>query len=207
MSNGNRYGISALSKSRFTDAYNEEIMIDKMTGEILVKTPHGDVVSYNYNSRISSALQAIRVAADKVGVYGDIYSIKFDGQCPMVIESGQNYAAESVSIPFTKNVFMFYIDMDSIAINETGFSSVEFDPEVTIEFRVKYVDDTTSEVYLNKKVVSEWNVTKLNLKEGIVELDSAKPISHITIENFSVGSSAGAREILNGFYMVLDTEV
>ena len=39
-----RFGVSLLSKDRFNDAYNEEVMIDKLTGEVLVKTALGDTI-------------------------------------------------------------------------------------------------------------------------------------------------------------------
>lgn len=59
MANNNRWGWSALSKNRYQDAYNEEVMIDKKTGEIVIKRADGVIVSYDHMARTQSAMDRL----------------------------------------------------------------------------------------------------------------------------------------------------
>ena len=93
-----RFGISLLSKDRFSDAYNEEVMIDKSSGEVLVKTPDGDVISYNYNSRLKSHIIEMKAIANNLSVYGDILNIEFDDIiAPFVMEYDKNYIINEIN--------------------------------------------------------------------------------------------------------------
>ena len=47
----NRFGISALSVKRYAEAINEEIMIDKRTGQISIKSNQGIIGSFDKDLR------------------------------------------------------------------------------------------------------------------------------------------------------------
>ena len=200
MSNGNRYGISLLSKNRYAEAYNEELMIDKSTGEILVKTAGGDVISYDYNSRVSNAIRNLRENALELGVFGTIGSITFDNQYPFVVSAGKDCMHGSLEIHTGPHKILFHIDIDSVKINSNGFSNERVDPELTIGYKILGQDGDltleTIESVLTKKV-SEWN-------KHVVVPGWNNDTTSIVITRFYLNEDAGIRHILNGFYIVID---
>lgn len=199
MSNGNRYGISLLSKNRYAEAYNEELMIDKSTGEILVKTTTGDVISYDYNSRVNNAIRNLRANALELGVFGTIGSITFDNQYPFVVSANTNYMAAPLTINTSNMRILFHIDMDSVKINSNGFSNergVDVEPNVTIECNFVHLDDVETRVGYTKKV-SEWN-------KFVLDPESINAIKAIQITKFQLEEDTGVRNILNGLYIVID---
>ena len=56
----NRFGISALSKRRYSEAINEEIVIDKNSGQISVKNADGVFSSYDESTRTQLMAEKLR---------------------------------------------------------------------------------------------------------------------------------------------------
>lgn len=52
-----RFAVSALSKDRYLESVNEEIMVDKLTGEILIKDKNGYIVSADTTNRTSLSMK------------------------------------------------------------------------------------------------------------------------------------------------------
>lgn len=86
----NRFGISALSKDKYMEAYNEEILVDKSVGEFLIKTPTGEIVSYNRTARLSSVYDNIRRVMRNSNYYGDLYTAENDSLLPKVLNIASN---------------------------------------------------------------------------------------------------------------------
>ena len=74
--NEHRFGISGLSKENVNEAFLEEILVDKMSGEMLIKTPNGDIVSFDYNNRLKTNLVNIKHTGDDLNIYGNIKVVK-----------------------------------------------------------------------------------------------------------------------------------
>lgn len=64
-----RFQVSLLSKKRYEDAVNEEVMIDKETGEILVKRPSDNgVISYDHMARTRGCVDNVSRTLNSMGM-------------------------------------------------------------------------------------------------------------------------------------------
>lgn len=112
----NRYGISALSKKFKINAVPNEIMIDKETGEVQVKSPNGNIFSYNYISRLNAHIDTVKFNAYNADVYGKIYDIVIENKdLPMTVNKEENLLDGDLGISISNfKAFMLSIDLDSI---------------------------------------------------------------------------------------------
>lgn len=187
-----RFGISLLSKDRFTEAYNEEVMIDKLTGEVLVKAPTGDTISYNYNSRLKSHIVETRAIANNLSVYGDIISIEFDNiNAPFTMEFDRDYIVNDLVIPYNncKNV-LFNADIDAITINTSGISYERNNMLLELTLAAVFNDNTMSADITIKESIEHLNHKKINLLDGdTVIIPDDKAISGIVLKSFKIMNS------------------
>ena len=185
----NRIAISALSKSNIDTAYNEEIMVDKLTGEFLIKTPNGDTVSYSHKARIDNAISMIKKVANDNLVYGDIYQLQSDNIVfPLLPEAGTNIlnSIESINTKFSK--ILFNIDLTSLTVNNTGISNIDNDPTVSIEFNIGYVDGTTTPSIILFDLLSNVNHDVLDISGDLIfpYIDASKEINSLNIISIAV---------------------
>lgn len=109
-----RFAISALSIERHDEAMNEEILIDKYTGEFFIKTKDGSIVSPDIFSRSKNATEnAIRIA-ELTGMKGNLYKIDFDElQLPGHIDYSLNILEnEPIVLPKKCSEILINLDMD-----------------------------------------------------------------------------------------------
>ena len=184
-----RFGISLLSKDRFNEAFNEEVMIDKLTGEVLVKSPTGDIISYNYNSRLKSHVSSTKMIANNMSVYGDIISIEMDGvHAPFVMEFDRNYIADPIIIPYANcKKILFNADIDSIKVINDAISHDKINMLVELEFSLYYFDSTETNIATVSLDMNEFNHRVLSLTDSsIVNIVGVKPIAGIKISSFKI---------------------
>lgn len=68
MSNGNeRFVVEWLKKERYAESWPGEMMCDKRTGAILMKTTDGDIVSFDTNSRLDTHIANVENIVRKLG--------------------------------------------------------------------------------------------------------------------------------------------
>ena len=120
----NRFGISLLSKKNHSNAYNEELMVDKDTGEVLIKSPTGHTISYNYNSRSQSQIATTKSIANNLSIYGDIISIELDNMlAPSSMEYDTDYIINPLYIAYSNcKKILFNFDIDAISLVNNGIS-------------------------------------------------------------------------------------
>lgn len=124
MANNNRIGLSLLSKSRMSDAFAEEVMIDKKTGEIAIKTTDGDTISYDYITRKNLTINLLINRLQLKGVCKNIYELTNDSlQFPLVVEENTNILSSNERFDGSIDSFMLYIDMSSRISNPGGVSN------------------------------------------------------------------------------------
>lgn len=185
-----RFGISLLSKKKFPTAYNEEIMIDKLTGEILVKTPSGDTISYNYNSRIKSQITTIRSIANNYSIYGDIISIDLDNDvmAPFVLEYDKNYIETPIQLLYPKcKKLLFNADIDAISVDINGISNLRNNMVVSLDVALCYDDGTISESEIIECSINKLNYTLFNLTDNsFINVDRHKELSGIQLNSFMI---------------------
>ena len=195
------WGISLLSKSKYPRAYREEVMINKLTGEVLVKTPEGDVVSYGYLSRYQAHISEATNAAYAMNIYGPMYRVELTGVTyPDVVSLDTNLIEdEPIVIASSYRKFMLSIDVDVIKIEDNELVNPGIDPTVAISYSVKKNGSYgTEEIYLS--TVSELN-------KHIFELGS-DPIEELSIINITLGIDSSVdstvRAILSNMILVVE---
>lgn len=162
-----RFGISLLSKEKLEDAYLEELMVDKSTGEVLVKTPSGDTISYNYNSRVKSHLTETKTIANNVSVYGDIISIEMDNvNAPFTMTFGKNYLQNELPIIYPRcKKILFNADIDCITVNTQGISRDRNNISLELVMSVMFSDDSRSEPIVINGSINQFNQRVFNLAD------------------------------------------
>ena len=184
-----RFGVSLLSKNRFNDAYPEELMVDKLTGEVLVKTPTGDTISYNYNSRLKTHIVETKSIANNVSVYGDIISIEMDDKyAPFTMDYDTNYITEELIFPYENcKKILFNVDIDAITVNPNGMSYERNNMLLELELSLFFNDNTTSDKVVLNYSMDKLNHKVLNLTNGsLFTIPNDKTISGFILSGFKI---------------------
>ena len=109
-----RFAVSALSKDRYLESVNEEIMVDKLTGEILIKDKNGYIVSADTTNRTSLSMKKAISDAEQSGICGQFFQITFDDmQLPKMISYNKNILSEPLELSSTINKFLFNFDVSN----------------------------------------------------------------------------------------------
>lgn len=213
-----RFGVSLLSKNRFSEAYNEELMVDKLTGEVVIKTPSGDAISYNYNSRLKSHIVETRAIANNMSIYGDIISIEMDNiHAPCIIEFDKNYIEDGLIIPYHNcKKILFNADIDAITVNPDGVSHDRNNMLIELKLSVYFDDGTESDSIDIAYSMNQLNCKVLNLtNNSIVHNPKNKIITNIKLSSFKIinkvmnyneeyiESDKLIRPIFNSLFMVI----
>lgn len=214
-----RWAVSLLSRNRSNDAYKEEVMIDKSTGEIAVKTNDKGIdgyASYDFMSRRSSTINTIRSITDSYGKYGEIWWLDtgIGSQLPMFFK-GQGTITTMNLLSGIGNIdkvivdkglhILLYIDMD---IEGGGFSLAQGNS-------IKYTHDASVEI---KYTTNGQSITKsLQLDDFnrnlIKNINLVDPQSNITITKLDVTTNNTIPNgqikhiILHGIYVFIEKEV
>lgn len=132
----NRFAISFLSKEYADQALLEEVMIDKRTGEILIKTPNGMVISYDSIARRRSTITDATDCAMTQNMIGNMYELSLEEyDLPAIVPYNENILANSISLKQNLSKVLFYIDIDEIVEGEASAQVSESDPTVEINLR------------------------------------------------------------------------
>lgn len=140
-----RFGISARSKSSYKTAFDEEILVDKTTGEFLIKTPDGNIMSYNYNNRLHGVYSDIEDILFNVNMFGILYDIPMESALPvsgndMLVLVDNNSSA--ITFETTKRI-LFHINIDQInRIRDTITNILETEDRPIVQINYEYT--TTS---------------------------------------------------------------
>lgn len=131
----NRFAISALSKEFHDQSLNEEIMVDKTTGEFLLKSKKGTVISYDAIARRRSTITDATECATTQNMMGNMYELALEEyNLPAIVPYNDNILANSISLKQNLQKVLFYIDIDEIIEGELAQVS-EVDPKVEITLR------------------------------------------------------------------------
>lgn len=131
----NRFAISGLSKKYNEQALPEEIMVEKNTGEFLIKTPDGITISYDAIARRRSTITDATECALTQNMIGNMYELALEEyNLPAIIPYEENILANSISLKQNLKKVLFYIDIDEIIKNALAEVS-ETVPTVEISLR------------------------------------------------------------------------
>lgn len=182
-----RYGISALSRESHVIAKNEELLVDKKTGQILLKRQDGRIMSYDSQTRFISSVETFKNKCREFGIRGMIYAFMLDNKpLPSAFDNGEDILIgdETLLLANCKK-FLLQLDVD-VFDNETAFG----DPQTlsTLKCIITYIQDDQE---------YSMDVSILDLNSHVVELpeksdvvitsiqivDESSNNSHYTINN------------------------
>lgn len=120
-----RLGLSYISPiTDFENIYNEEILMDKTTGIIYIKTPeNGDIISYNYHTRLANHIAKLSMGAydNSLGKECRLYQIDPDGlELPANVPINSNLVSGEMYLYGGSSKFVLSIDMDCFSSSEGG---------------------------------------------------------------------------------------
>lgn len=170
----NRFGISALSKHNANTAIEEEIMVDKTTGEFLIKSREGYVISFDAMARRKSMLENVDQINSMMNMGGDVYMIDLDHlHLPAPIEYGQQILQNSVVLKEKNlNRLLFNIDVDEVIPNTVAEVSVN-EPIVELLIHATKPGDN-GEIYCVtftiEKPISEINNRIIRIEDIVLEV-------------------------------------
>jgi hypothetical protein len=164
----NRFAISMLSKSRKAEAINEELMVDKSTGEILIRGVAGEYVSYNRLARFESHINRVTEICHRHNFLGKVYSLELDDyDTPMAIPETTNLLASGNQVlSLNKKLRTLYLSLDLDCLNSVMDQEKTMlhmkDTVITAQYSFGY--NATQDIELTETVVlplSEFNITML----------------------------------------------
>lgn len=148
----NRFAISALSKKYKDQALNEEIMVDKTTGEFLIKSPNGTLMSFDAINRRRSTINDATDYALMQNMYGNMYEVKIDGlTLPEPISYDTELLAEPVNLKTNLKKVLFFIDLDEVIHDGDIGEATENEPIVSMTILCKSAGDS-KEIILEKEL-------------------------------------------------------
>lgn len=193
--------ISALSRDRFIESLNEEIMVQKNTGEFLIKSPDGEILSYDKINRINLTLKKIEEVCIENDFRGDIYKVDIDTfPMPNRLINGMDILADETNkIQIDTSSFLLYLDVDRLKADNRGFFEiVGIDPDVTLEITSTSIEGVITHRPVKLKL-SEVNNTVFNRDEYKTEDTDIITISQISV---STSVDIGLNFIISGIYLV-----
>lgn len=199
-----RFGLSFLSKKKAKDAWTEELLVHKHTGEVLIKTPDNDVVSYNFNSRRQQHINDVEARAKVYGIAGMIYELDISDtiyQLPDAIPANTNIIADNPVIQGKIGRFLLSVDVDSYLYNAHALSTSYLDSNVgfTITLRSRGLDVA----YINKSMkASELANTVFKTSDFTDQAVDEIQLSGLLFT--SDGTSTAVRTVLNSVLIVVD---
>lgn len=134
-----RFGISALSKKYKDKAYKEEFLLDKNTGEALVRTSEGDFMSYDVLTRSKMHINSVIQAAEAKTIAGNMYAVDVSslGELPVTLTQNTLNLTLNEQINMTQinfNKFMLSLDIDTLLLSDGELSNKRYDPLIVMEY-------------------------------------------------------------------------
>lgn len=188
-----RYGVSMLSRKNHIKALPEELMIDKETGQILLKQVNGNIISYDATTRFKASVDHITSTAEKHMFLGLLTAVMPENMpLPKCISSNQSILVEEVVELGTVKRLLFQLDVDVIDTTTT-FGDIKSYENIMVEIIIER----------NKKLTTIKEPV-LHLADRVVTFDTAEPttIKSIKIINNDEQDDQESQYILQNILMV-----
>jgi hypothetical protein len=202
----NRFATSALSRFNKNEAVNEEIMIHKKTSQILIKTPDGDIISFDKLMRLKNHIDTITMDCYNLNFYGNMYNLELDIiELPEVVDIDSNL----IPTPFTLqdnnlSKLLFSLDLDCIVLSDNDSLS-EFNPDIQINLLLTKEGETDKNILLNIPI-NKLSNTIINLQDYLestqIATDYTVQLTDITIKKNALSTDASNRYILYSILIV-----
>lgn len=186
----NRFQVSLLSKKRYEEAVNEEILVDKETGEILVMRPDDrGLISYDHMARTRATVNHLSKTLDNMGLKYKIMGVdtlnpNWKKPFPRIFHSDNGGGTDnSILVDKTSTVgsivldvgsklvgfknIMFYFDIDTLPYNIPNDDKQHKRPDMIVKDDNSSYDEST-EMIMDFKLMD------------IISHDGTKIISRLT---------------------------
>lgn len=151
-----RFGVSGLRREDKDNAVNEEMLIQKDTGQFLIKSMDGEIISADSLNRLSQHINDVRSRSEILGTTGVLNVMEFDDlELPNVVTENMNLLGSDTLLIDTKlnTKILFssdhdYLDVSTLdAIISSNPTNVELVFDIT-----NTVDNITVSVTLDQTV-------------------------------------------------------
>lgn len=161
----NRFAITGLSKKYNEQALNEEIMIEKSTGEFLIKNLYGVTISYDALARRRSTITDATEAAVTQNMIGDMYELALEEyDLPAIIPYEKNILDNTISLSTNLKKMLFFMDIDEI-VKKTLAEVSEVAPIVEIGLRCG-IGNTYNDIII-RKPLNQFNNNIIDVEKTI----------------------------------------
>jgi len=202
----NRFAVSALSRSRKEEALNDEIMIHKPIGQLLMKRPDGVIVSHDSISRFNMHRKSLENNYANIGITGDLYVIELDNvDLPSEVQESTNILSTPVEISTGVNKLLLSLDLDCLEV--VGGELVELIdyPDIKIDF--SFVEEGEPSIDFSKVIpANKLSSTVIDLSEELVEDvgDMIATITSITIEPNPANENKTVEYFLHSILLIVE---
>lgn len=171
MPNTRRFVLSFFKKDKYNEAFKEEMLCDELTGEILIRTKDGDIVSYDSLSRYNHHVESFDSLMNAYGVKGSMYKITPGTKIlPSAIENTNNMLDEPVYIEGNVNKLVISLDTDTVRTNAALTTDIEPYVSASVGCRVVVGDDETSQTIDMNINISNEEIININNIVGYVNV-------------------------------------
>lgn len=172
-----RFAISLLSKMRKSEALNDEVLIDKETGEVLFRDNNGKFISYDKFNRINQHINDVTLLAQSMNLIGDIYSVEHGGlTLPASVTENTNLLSsdETLSVDMVNSILLS-LDLDCIVFDVDEAMLKINDP--IVEVTIQFAHNVTLDSYYN--ITREFGLTSNNSNVIIPEYPIYDPLDTV----------------------------
>ena len=188
--NNRRFVLSFLEKSKYSISFNEEMLCDEQTGEILVKTKDGDIISYDASARFKDHMESFTNTLNAYGFIGNVYNIIPNEKIlPSVFKSGENILENPVSVNINAGISRISIDYDCVKINRDGSMSHSLNTNLTanVTFGVGSSDESSEEPIMLDTMTKSIPVSDIDTDIfDITSISGGVPLNTFFVDNINI---------------------
>lgn len=189
-----RYGVSLLSRKSHVKALPEELLIDKETGQILLKQADSNIISYDAMTRFKASTNTIRATAERLIFMGKMVSIIPENTpLPKCVTSGEPILVEETVDLGPIKKLLIQLDVDVVDKTST-FGDI------------KEYDKVMAEVVINRGgTITTIKEPVLQLADKIIKFDTSEitTITSIKIINDDAVDNAESQYILQNILLIV----
>lgn len=181
-----RYGVSLLSRGNHVDALPEELLVDKDTGQILLKRNDGKIMSYDSMSRYKESVNRICNTAFLQCLFGKVYNVLLDNtDLPIAFSNNDSILRgdETIVIPDVKRL-MLQFDVDAYDDESKFGDSNELD-KMIVHLTMNGQDYDISLFDLDEKIF-EFNNEEVTITKLTIEDTTQDTTSHLVLNNILI---------------------
>lgn len=150
-----RFAVSGLSKQRYAEAVKEEMLMEKYTGEFLIKNKDGVIVSADTVNRSAAAFANAVLTAEQTGICGDIYLLEVDNVvAPNIVQYDVNLLAEPLTLDEGIGRVLFNFDVSEYKYVDNLTQQLE--KESSVEVVIKSGEEKSIVKVLKINEMNKW---------------------------------------------------